>query len=341
MRFSTTRILVAVFSVLVGACGGSGSKGTPTAPPSPSAPASGSWSIAGAVSDAVTGLGLPNATLTFQGSPAATTDSNGRWQLEGTGAPPTTVFVTKISAPGYYDRDTRIQWRSGGRSDVALTLFPDRAPFSLDFFRMLIRNSYEEPESLEPLRRWTSNPNVYLNATNPKTKQKLLDSEIEMLEQTLRAVIPQATGGLLTLGEFEVGVTPRAERAGYINIEITYEPGSDNCGTALVGSNPGRIRLNYEACQVSWCRDAISPNVVAHEAGHAMGLWHVPDGMMVPTLEDCRGTTFTQAELLHARLAYQRPAGNRDIDQDPSAFQALTVDTRREVICHNAPARRN
>jgi hypothetical protein len=326
-----------MFATMCG--GGSSSNRTATAPTVPSPPPATAWSIAGVVVDGVTGAGIPNATLTFQAFPSVTTDGAGRWQLEGTNAPTGAVLVSEISAQGFYDRDTRIQWQAGGRSDVSLTLFPDHAPFSLDFFRMLARNSYEKPETLEPIRRWTSNPNVYLNATNPKTQEKLRDSEIQMLEQTIRATIPQVTGGDLSLGLFEVGVSPRAERSGYINIEITYEPDSDNCGSALVGSNPGRIRLNYEGCQVSWCRDAISPNVVAHEAGHAMGLWHVPQGIMVPILDDCRGITFTQEEQLHARMVYQRPVGNRDLDQDPVAFQALVTETRREVICHNAPRR--
>jgi hypothetical protein len=340
MSFLRTRVRIVLASMFAAMCGGgSSSSPTPTAPNLPNSPAATTWSIAGVVNDAVTGAGIPDATLTLPGLPPATTDTAGRWRFEGTGASPGTVLVTKISAPGLYNRDTRIQWQTGGRSDVTLTLFPDHAPFSLDFFRMLARNGYEEPASLEPIRRWTSNPNVYLNAMNPKTKEKLRDLEIQMLEQTIRAAIPQATGGQLSLGLFEVGVSPRAERSGYINIEITYEPGSDNCGTALVGANPGRIRLNYEGCQVSWCRDAISPNVVAHEAGHAMGLWHVPDGMMVPTLKDCSGITFTQQEQLHAQMAYLRPAGNRDVDQDPAPFQALVTETRREVICHNAPRR--
>ncbi len=339
MASSSSRVLVLVLvlSAYATACGGS-SSGPPTSPSLPSTPAPATWSISGIVSDAVTGAPIANASLAVASLPAATTDGSGRWQLQGDGASPgSTSLQATITAPGFYERQTRIEWRTGGRTDVALTLFPDHGPFSLDFFRMLARNGYDEPETLEPVHRWASNPNFYLNAFNPKTQQKLGPDDIQMIEQTIRAVIPQVTGGQLTVGEFEVGVTPHGARAGVVNISIIYEPDSDSCGTALVGANPGRITLNYEACQASWCRDSISPNVVAHEAGHAMGLWHVPEGVMTPFLEDCRGITFSEQEQLHARMAYLRPNGNRDVDMDPTSFQALLVDRPREVICHNAP----
>jgi hypothetical protein len=278
---------------------------------------------------------VPDATLAFTNFPSVTTDGGGRWQLSGGGAAPgVSVLTSTISANGFHARETRIEWRSG-RTDVALSLLPERSPFSLDFFRKLVRNAHEEPDALEPIRRWTSNPNFYLNAHNPLTNGKLTTAEVDMIESTIRRVIPQVTGGSLSAGFFDVGTTDRAQRLGWINIEVVYEPEEDYCAQAFVGSNPGLITINYDACRLSWCRESISPNVLAHEVGHAMGLWHVPGGVMVAELDDCYGTTFSPNEQLHARMAYQRPNGNVDIDRDPVTFHAVTTGAAPQITCRS------
>lgn len=317
-------------------CGGSSSP-RPTSPaPSPLPGTPSTWSIGGSITDAVTGQGVSGATLAFTDFKSVTTDVSGRWELSGTGSSPGLVsLASTISASGFHSRDTRIEWKTGGRSDVALSLLPERSPFSLGFFRQLVRNGHEEPNDLEPIRRWTSNPNFYLNAHNPRTNAKLTDSEIDMIESTIRRVIPQVTGGTLSAGFFDVGTTARSRRLGWVDIEIVYEPEEDYCAQAFVGTNPGLITINYDACRLSWCRESISPNVLAHEVGHAMGLWHVPGGMMVAELDDCYGTTFTQNEQLHAKIAYQRPNGNTDIDRDPLTFHAVTTGEAPQITCRS------
>lgn len=329
------RALCLVLVVFATGCGGSSAP--PTTPgPTPGGGGATSWSIGGTITDAITGQGVAGAVLAFTGFPSVTTDAAGNWQLTGSGGSPgASVLASTIKAPGFHDRETRIEWKTGGRSDVALSLLPERSPFSLSFFRQLVRNGHEEPDELEPIRRWTSNPNFYLNAQNPRTNAKLTPSEIQMIESTIRSVIPQVTGGSLSAGSFDVGTTDRPQRPGWINIEVVHEPDEDYCAQAYVGSNPGLITLNYDACRVSWCREGISPNVLAHEVGHAMGLWHVPGGMMVAELDDCYGTTFSQEEQLHASVAYQRPNGNVDIDRDPVTFHAVTTGGAPQITCRS------
>ena len=329
------RALCLVLTALATACGGSSSAPPTTPSPTPVPGGSSKWSIGGTITDAITGQGVAGATLAFTNFPSVTTDGGGQWQLTGTGASPgIAVLASTISAPGFHARETRIEWKAG-RADVALSLLPERSPFSLDFFRKLVRNAHEEPDELEPIRRWMSNPNFYLNAHNPLTNAKLTTAEVEMIESTIRRVVPQVTGGSLAAGFFDVGTTDRAQRLGWINIEVVYEPEEDYCAQAFVGSNPGLITINYDACRLSWCRESISPNVLAHEVGHAMGLWHVPGGMMVAELDDCYGTTFSQDEQLHSRLAYQRPNGNVDIDRDPVTFHAVTSGSAPHVTCRS------
>lgn len=330
------RPLVAACVLVLAACGGSSGSGPgPVTPAPPGPPAATSWSIAGSVVDAISGQGVAGASLTFTGFPSTITDASGRWQLQGSGSSPgVSVFTPTITASGFVTRETRIEWKSGGRTDVAVSLLPERAPFSLDFYRMLVRNGHEEPAALEPVRRWSVNPNFYLNAHNPRTNEKLTASEVDAIERSIRDAIPQLTGGQLSVGAFEVGVADRAQRTDWINIQITYDPNEDYCGRAFVGANPGLIMLNYDRCRTNWCREGLSPNVIAHEVGHAMGFWHTPEGVMVGEFNECSSTTFSEAERVHARLAYMRPNGNLDTDKDPATFMAFTTENTPEVICY-------
>ena len=326
------RILLAGALVCLSSCGGSDRSSTPP-PTAPSpVPQPQTWTIAGSIVDTISSSPISGATLSFPGQ-SVSGSSDGLWQLQGTGT--STNQGVLISAPGYHSRETTVAWSAGGRTDVRIDLIPDRTPFNLEFFRHFVRNGFEEPSSLRALRRWTTSPNFYIHARNPRNSQPLLQSEITVLERAIREAVPQLTGGLFSAGTIEVGTTPPVRRTGYIDVVFVYEPEGDFCAEAFVGANPGEITVNYDRCP-SAC-GSFAPETVAHEVGHAMGFWHTAgNGIMNPNrLRACSNLVFSETERLHARVAYARPNGNTDVDKDPLSFTAIETGERTRIRCRH------
>jgi hypothetical protein len=305
--------------------GGDGKSSSPSAPTPLPSPTVQTWTMSGTVSDAVTGTPIGGATLSFSGQSPLTAGGDGTWTLNGTGTAATRQAVT-LTAPGYIDRDTSVRWETGGRRDVTLTLLPNRAPFSLPYYREFVRNGFEAPGSLEPLRRWTASPDFYINTFNPRTSKPLEDAELALVIRAIREAVPQLTGSTLNAGTIETGNGPREPRAGVINVRFEYDPTSDFCGYAYVAANPGDIMINYDRCANVCGSLKVTPETIAHEVGHAMGFWHTSgDGIMSPSRpRRCANVDFSPQERLHARLSYTRPPGNTDADKDPSSFLNLT-----------------
>ena len=313
------------------ACGGGAS--SPTAPTLPPPPAVNNWVLAGSIVDTLTGAPVAGATMTFAGYPAVTTNGDGVWELRGTGTAADRLTVT-LEASSYLKRETRVTWNTAGRRDIRVDVIPDHPPFSLAFFRELVRNGAETPDALEPIRRWTSAPNFYVNTTNPRSGGSLAPSEIELIQRGIREGVRQVASGQFEAGAIELGTTSRDRRLGYINVIFVHEPNEDYCGRAFVGSNPGEITINYDRCRDE-C-GAFSPDTLVHEVGHAMGLWHTKaNGVMNQYGSGrCANFQFTPDELLHAKVAYARAPGNRDPDVDVGSFSTLQPgDPTRVVIC--------
>jgi len=211
-------------------------------------------------------------------------------------------------APGLVERAL---WVRPGAA-AAVTMIAE-AGFSLDFYRAFVRNGFEAPEDLQPLRRWTVAPRVYVQTT--EASGQLVDpAVVALVRDLLEAGVPAWTSGQLALAAFETGPEARDEVDGWIRVLFERAPDEAWCGRSFVGADPGRIRFNLDRCGCG----GVPPHTVLHELGHALGFWHTPSGVMVAQNPGgCVRDAVTDLERAHAWIAYQRPVGNLDVDRDP------------------------
>jgi hypothetical protein len=317
-----------VLAVGIGGCGGS----SPTNPVTPSTPVTpvtptNTWSVAGQV--VATGSIQPLGGVQVAPSwnlAAVTTDAQGTYQLGDTGLPPTNPYSVSISAPGLITHDMWIGWQRGARTDVTLNAIRDAPPFSMDFYRQFVRGTYDEPSALYAWFGWTSAPSFYLKTVD-QNGRAIEPEVITVVLDALRRAVPAWTGNKMSAPTIESGVQVRPQANGWINVDILRDPSEHRtCGYAYIGANPGSITLYDDVCS---CGSVKIPGaVVLHEAGHALGFFHVSDkkSIMYPfAAGDCPAGQLSAAESYHAAIAYTRPRGSTDPDHDPGSASTAAL----------------
>ena len=289
------------------------------------------WTMQGQVVSNPHGTPVAGAAIKFLPSLAdqeepVHANSDGRWHVSGSGPMPYISFFV-VSAAGHIERQARL--RGQNISDIVIDLIADEPPFSLNFYRQLVRNGYEGSQ-LEPIQRWEAAPSFYIKTTDERGEHVPQD-EIDEIISLIRLGVPQATGGYFNAGAIETGPSERPSATDWINVIIT-SPQTELGGSASLGRNPGVI--NYSrASNCKFGKQGLFPSLFIHELGHAMGFWHVAPswndnwkpgagavkmGGSRHAIDGCtEPVDFSEMEQFHAAIMYSRPAGNVDPDADP------------------------
>ena len=294
-----------------GAC--ASERTAPTAPTIPTTAASNM--LTGHVVATNGGEPLVGVSVTLSGR-TAITDAAGSFTLDGI---PTGTQRVLLAGSAIVPRALTIAATAG--RDVAIDAI-QTAGFDLAFYRQMVRNGFEAPPgALQPIRRWTEHPQLYLRTVD-ETGATVDAGTLDMAERTIRETTPVWTGGRFGIAAVERGTAPRVGATGWITVNwvSALEPGV--CGRSTVSGNAIELRTNA-ACH---CGNTLaSVTLVRHELGHALGYWHTdaPTDVMTGRRYLSCDQQPSARERAAAAVAYARPVGNTDEDVDPSSTVTL------------------
>ncbi len=228
--------------------------------------------------------------------------------------------MVTVTAGGHITRQTRV-----GSISPTVDLIPTSAPFSSIFYGQLVRNMLESTTP-DVVRTLPTAPSVYLQTSG------LSVTNVDHLIAAARDVVPMMTGGRFALAALETGPNTRPPSPGWIVVDIVNEGTTGECGRANIGALAGHIWLNIGEPRCEIRGDRVPPVSFRHEMGHALGFFHidVPNSLMYQASNRGDGLP-TELEKYHARIAYNRSAGNRDPDIDAPTATPLAARDRTIV----------
>ena len=315
MGFGTTGRLLGAAALLTAGCGSSSPSQPTPQPPTP--PPAQVLTLSGAVTATNGGQALADVRVEAA-SVSSTTDGSGRYSLNLPAGTSNARFT--ISGSGIV---TRTGFFANGPSrSVDLDAFALGA-FDPQYFRAIARNGFEEPTVLQPVRRWTRGPMIYVRIVDD-TGAAILPEVLQQVVALSSSLVPLYSGGRFGVAGFEQGTETRRNQAGWITVEWTRNA-TQFCGAAHVGQEGGAVTLTYDQPGCSCGSQKIRPRTVKHELGHAMGLWH--SGQSVDLMSGLGASecdrNMTARELQYLEYIYRRPVGNTDPDNDPSSGALL------------------
>ena len=326
------RIVALAVVSLFGACSG-GSPTTPAATPiptpTPPAPAP-VYTLSGTITATNGAQPLAGITATINGTSAVTDAAGhfvdtlpfgGSFALAMTGS---TIVPRQLTVAVF------------GPKTVTADAIVLGGGFDLTFYRAFVRNAYNVPTGLEPLRRWTRTPSIYLKTVD-EAGEAIHGPTLDLIEAIVKDAVPRWTSGALGVPIVERGTETRVGQTGWITIRFpSTDTAKDSgiCGQAQIAVDGGWVELAYHV--PAGCRApgyVIAPRTVRHELGHALGFFHT--GIEADVMSGLQWRTEmadeqpTPHELYHAAIAYRRIVGNQDPDQDPASAVNLAPMTVR------------
>ena len=222
-------------------------------------------------------------------------------------------MLIRVTASSYHPREA---WVTS--ANPTIDLLPDGGGFSVSFYRQMVRNTFDAPTRMEPLRRQRQAPRIYIR-TIDEGGRAIDSSTLRIVVESLSGGIVEAfSGGRFNLLGIEQGTETRVGMPGWITVRWPTSLPEGRCGQASVGGDWIELVDLPSRC-ASRTGGGTYPRLVKHELGHAMGFWHTDDrnDVMFNASTNDNDNNPSVRERLHARIAYQRPIGSTDIDVDP------------------------
>ena len=302
--------------------------------PSPTAPMTrpaldGPYRLAGQVSVTLESTTVEGAavTISFDGAEStAVTDATGQFAFP---AVPAGHVSVKVVAPGFLTHYMASDVNASA-ADLRLDVIRNAVPFDLTFYRNLARNGLGGG-NLSELRPWQQNPSVYVRTLTVDTGEMVEPTIVDGLRQVMAESVPELSGNRFQLARFEAGPEARSTENGWIIVVFWAEPPWPEAwvGRSRIGGPSGLLELRYNASTRAPSRNVNSPcesivRTMQHEMSHAMGFWHTDNNFADLSTPNCAGAGRSERARFHARIAYSRPPGNADIDDDRTTTD-LTV----------------
>lgn len=248
-----------------------------------------------------------------QAALGATNSQTGGSGLFQATMPPTGSLSLSLTGSSILSRTLQVAMQV--TRDLAVDAIALGGQFDPAFYRQLARDA-NESASLQPLRHWTTSPNLYLQTgADART--------LDMVEAVARASVAEWSSGKLGVATVERGPGSRVGQAGWLTVLFSQEVG--HCGVADVGLSGGSITFYPQTVNCGCAGYQVRPTAVRHEVGHAMGMYHTADiaDVMYPVANQC-DIPITGRERYHAAIVYSRPVGNQDPDADPVGGVSLS-----------------